>query len=137
MGLALLPEDRKRQGLVLGLSAAENITLGATRAGGRTGMTSQSPMVRAAAASARGSGFDVARLRQTALGAKQEIYDGLRRLAATGAAVIVVSSELEELAAISDRVFVLSDGRIVAELDRSRGETSVAQILDNALGVNA
>jgi ABC-type sugar transport system ATPase subunit len=59
------------------------------------------------------------------VGAKHEIYDALRRLASTGTAVIVVACELAEPAAISDRVFVLGEGRIVAELDPTRGETSV------------
>jgi ribose transport system ATP-binding protein len=49
------------------------------------------------------------------IGAKAEILQNIRALAATGAGVIIVSSEFEELLAVSDRVLVLRDGAIVAE----------------------
>jgi ABC-type sugar transport system ATPase subunit len=47
--------------------------------------------------------------------AKTQIYDLVRRLAAAGTAVVVVSSELEELGQMCDRVLVLAAGRVVAE----------------------
>jgi ABC-type sugar transport system ATPase subunit len=47
---------------------------------------------------------------------KQEIYRLIRALAGDGAAVIVVSSEFAELIGVSDRIVVLCDGRIVAEV---------------------
>ena len=43
--------------------------------------------------------------------AKQEIYDVLAELAAQGIGVLVVSSELPEILAISDRIVVLREGR--------------------------
>ena len=47
---------------------------------------------------------------------KQEIYRLIRALAEDGAAVVVVSSEFPELIGVSDRIVVLCDGRIVAEV---------------------
>jgi galactofuranose transport system ATP-binding protein len=51
------------------------------------------------------------------VGAKREIQQLVRRLADDGLAVLLISSEVEELVADSDRVVVLRDGRSVAELD--------------------
>ena len=51
------------------------------------------------------------------VGAKREIQQLVRRLADDGLAVLLISSEVEELVADTDRVVVLRDGRSVAELD--------------------
>jgi monosaccharide-transporting ATPase len=51
------------------------------------------------------------------VGAKRDIQSIIRRLADDGLGVLLVSSELEELVADTDRVVVLRDGRSVAELD--------------------
>jgi ribose transport system ATP-binding protein len=48
------------------------------------------------------------------VGARAEIHDLLRELARSGKAVLVVSSELEELRSLCDRIVVLSAGRVVA-----------------------
>jgi ribose transport system ATP-binding protein len=50
------------------------------------------------------------------VGAKLEIYQLMRRLAAEGAGIIVVSSDLLELLGLSDRVLVMRGGRLAAEL---------------------
>ena len=50
------------------------------------------------------------------VGSKEQIYALLRSLAERGAAVLVISSELIEVLGLSDRVLVMADGRIVAEL---------------------
>ncbi|MBU6401444.1 MAG: ATP-binding cassette domain-containing protein, partial [Verrucomicrobia bacterium] len=52
------------------------------------------------------------------IAAKFELYRWLDQLAAQGKALIVVSSDLEELMLISDRIAVLSRGRIAAEFGR-------------------
>jgi len=52
------------------------------------------------------------------VGAKQEIYAEIDRLARTGVAIILVSSELEELLGLSDRVLVLHEGRVTGEFSR-------------------
>lgn len=54
------------------------------------------------------------------VGAKSEIYELLYQLAEEGMAIIVVSSELPEVMGICDRMLVMCDGRISAELDRSQ-----------------
>jgi ribose transport system ATP-binding protein len=52
------------------------------------------------------------------VGAKSEIQALINELADNGLGVLMISSELEELTEGSDRVFVLRDGRTVAELER-------------------
>ncbi len=49
------------------------------------------------------------------VGARSEIYALIRRLADEGVAVVVVSSEVEEVLGLSDRVLVISEGRVVHE----------------------
>ncbi|WP_018182409.1 sugar ABC transporter ATP-binding protein [Kaistia granuli] len=51
------------------------------------------------------------------VGAKGEIHGEMRRIAADGAAVLMATSDIEELLALSTRVLVLHAGRLVAELD--------------------
>jgi len=53
------------------------------------------------------------------VGARQEIWALAGALAAEGRGVIVVSSDLDELLAICDRIVVMCEGRIAGELDRS------------------
>jgi ABC-type sugar transport system ATPase subunit len=53
------------------------------------------------------------------VGAKAEIHRLIENLARSGVAVLVISSELPELLALSDRVAVMREGRLVATLDRS------------------
>ena len=50
------------------------------------------------------------------VGAKYEIYGIINKLAEEGKAVIVISSEMPELLGISDRIYVMNDGRLVAEM---------------------
>jgi ribose transport system ATP-binding protein len=59
------------------------------------------------------------------VGARAEIYSLVRRLAADGVAVVLVSSEVPEVLGLADRVLVLREGRVVheapaAELDEGR-----------------
>ncbi|WP_117169584.1 multiple monosaccharide ABC transporter ATP-binding protein [Paraliobacillus sediminis] len=52
------------------------------------------------------------------VGAKFEIYSQINELAAEGMGVIMISSELPEVLGLSDRIYVMNEGRISAELDR-------------------
>ncbi len=52
------------------------------------------------------------------IGAKSDIVGIIRRHAAQGAAILVISSEFEELLALSDRLLVIYDGRLIKEIDR-------------------
>jgi ribose transport system ATP-binding protein len=56
------------------------------------------------------------------VGAKAEIYAHVLRLAEQGAAVVLVSSELPELIGMSDRMVVMRQGRIAAELSRDEAD---------------
>jgi ribose transport system ATP-binding protein len=50
------------------------------------------------------------------VGARQEIYRSVRQLAADGVAVLVSTSDYEEVVQLADRAVVMARGRIVAEL---------------------
>jgi D-xylose transport system ATP-binding protein len=52
------------------------------------------------------------------VGAKHEIYAQINRLAASGLAIVLVSSELPEVLGLSDRVIVLHEGRVTGEFTR-------------------
>ena len=52
------------------------------------------------------------------VGAKQEIYAQINRLAEGGLAIVLVSSELPEVLGLSDRVIVLHEGRVTGEFTR-------------------
>ncbi len=54
------------------------------------------------------------------VGAKSEIYELIRKLAADGVSVIVISSEMEEVLGISDRIAVMHEGRLTGILERSQ-----------------
>ena len=54
------------------------------------------------------------------VGAKAEIYQLIRKLASDGVAVIVISSEMEEVLGISDRIAVMHEGRLTGILDRAQ-----------------
>ncbi|HET9525153.1 MAG TPA: sugar ABC transporter ATP-binding protein [Pyrinomonadaceae bacterium] len=54
------------------------------------------------------------------VGAKAEIYQLIRKLAANGVSVIVISSEMEEVLGISDRIAVMHEGRLTGILKRSQ-----------------
>ena len=53
------------------------------------------------------------------VGAKQEIYTLINHLAAEGLAIVLVSSELPEVLALSDRILVLHEGRMTGEFKRA------------------
>jgi ribose transport system ATP-binding protein len=54
------------------------------------------------------------------VGAKAEIYQLIRKLASEGVSVIVISSEMEEVLGISDRIAVMHEGRLTGILQRSQ-----------------
>jgi ABC-type sugar transport system ATPase subunit len=63
------------------------------------------------------------------VGAKAEIHALLRELAASGKAILVVSSDLPELRTIADRLIVMHEGRAVAENPaRTEEETIMRQM---------
>jgi putative multiple sugar transport system ATP-binding protein len=52
------------------------------------------------------------------IGAKHEIYEVINDLAASGKAIVVISSELPELLGLADRIYTISSGRITGEVAR-------------------
>ncbi|WP_322510562.1 sugar ABC transporter ATP-binding protein [Chloroflexus sp.] len=66
------------------------------------------------------------------VGAKAEIHALIRELAAQGMAILMISSELPEILAVSDRILVMREGRITAELTRS--EATQDRIMQAAVG---
>lgn len=67
------------------------------------------------------------------IGAKTEIYQHLRNLAAEGVAVIVISSDLMEVLGISDRIMVMKSGELVCEMDRD--EATEENVIAYATGI--
>ena len=156
LGIALVPEDRKAQGLVPLLSGTpqrrddqpaawpRSASSAASEAGSwrsRPPVPSPStrqrlPLPRAdalrrqpakarrrqmAASAPDRVCFSTSRRGAIDIGAKAELYGVIRRLAEGGLSVILVSSELEEVIEQSDRVVVLSRGRLISILERGGG----------------
>jgi ABC-type branched-subunit amino acid transport system ATPase component len=154
-GMALVPEDRKQQGLVLEMAVRENVTLAGLDRAARAGVFLDKPRERRESAAAienlrirtpdpgqivqflsGGNQQKVVLAKWLSLepkillldeptrgidvGAKQEVYQLMDRLAASGVAVLFVSSELEEVLGLSDRALVMHEGRLAGELPRER-----------------
>ena len=68
------------------------------------------------------------------IGTKQQIYEFIHDLAAKGTSVIVVSSEMQEVIGLSDRVLVMREGRIAGEL--SGDDITEARIIRLATGLD-
>ena len=148
LGLALVPEDRKTQGLVPGMSALDNLCLaslsrtarrgvltraasaprgGARRARART--SSSRTGARPSPSSAGGNQQKVVLgkwlmraprvllcdepTRGVDVRAKGQVFEALRAMGRRGIASIVVSSELEEVLELGDRILVLRRGTLV------------------------
>jgi ribose transport system ATP-binding protein len=63
------------------------------------------------------------------VGAKAEVHNLLYELSRGGAAVVVISSDLPEILAVSDRIYVMREGRITGELNRAEAtEESVMRL---------
>ena len=153
LGIGLLTEDRKADGLLLNQAVATNVTLARMEdvaPGGVINARRERSIVRdhIARLSIRTTG-PLARVRNLSggnqqkvilakwlharcrillideptrgvdVGAKREIYGLLRDLAASGVAIVMVSSELPEVLGISDRIVVMREGRITATFDRA------------------
>ncbi|MDP3177718.1 MAG: ABC transporter ATP-binding protein, partial [Spirochaetaceae bacterium] len=61
------------------------------------------------------------------VGAKYEIYTIINRLADEGKCVMFISSELPEILGISDRIYIMNEGRIVGEMQA--GDASQEKIM--------
>jgi len=163
-GLALVTEDRKRDGLVLGAGVDFNLALPVIRRLASAAFVSRRAEKDLADAQIQSLGIRTRGPRQTAgtlsggnqqkvvlgkwletkprvllldeptrgidVGAKAEIYRLIEDLKGRGIAVVLASSELPELMALSDRILVLREGRATALLDKN--EFSPDLILDYA-----
>ena len=67
------------------------------------------------------------------IGAKEEMYQTIERLAKQGVAILVVSSDLPELTRLSDRIIVLRKGRIIKEF--TEGVVTEEEVLRAASGI--
>jgi ribose transport system ATP-binding protein len=152
-GVALVPEDRKRHGALLGTSIRENITIVILKRISslsvvhkkeerqivqkyRDELRIKTPSVEQQVKNLSGgnqqkvvlakwlsAGPDVIILdeptRGIDVGAKYEIYKLINSLVEQGKAVILISSEMEELIGMSDRIIVLAEGVQTGELQKS------------------
>jgi len=69
------------------------------------------------------------------VGAKHEVYQLMNEWTSRGIAIILITSEMPELLAMSDRIIVMHRGRITAELDRD--EATADRVLEAAMGQRA
>jgi erythritol transport system ATP-binding protein len=67
------------------------------------------------------------------VGAKADVFRTMRRLAADGLGILFATSDLEEVMALSDRIAVMSNGKLVAVFDRAEA-TQDAVVAASALG---
>lgn len=152
-GIALVPEDRKEQGIVPMLTVRENFTLPTIKQLAKRLLISprgERTLVRAWAERLRVnpplierplSAFSGGNQQKVVLGkwlladpallildeptrgvdvgAKADIHEIIGEFARDGGGVLMISSELPELLAVCDRIVVLHEGRMVAEIDRA------------------
>ena len=71
------------------------------------------------------------------VGTKSEVLRIVSELASSGVAVMLISSELEEVRAMSTRLFVMREGRLVAEFDGAVDSDTVMHAAAGASGVAA
>ena len=150
-GMALVPEDRKQNGLILGLDVRTNISLTSLKSLEHLGWLSKSREADLADQYIRELSIKASSDRQLAenlsggnqqkivlskwlatnpsillldeptrgidINAKNEIYKLILKLAASGMGILMVSSELPEIMAVSDRILVMAEGSLTAELD--------------------
>ena len=162
-GIALAPEDRKQQGIILEMSVRENMSLPSLRRDQRNGflnrqkeaditaemieqMRIKTPNAEQAVRFLSGGNQQKVVLgkwlameprlllldeptRGIDVGAKQEIYGLMEQLAQRGVAILFVSSEMEEVLGMSDRVLVMHEGCLAGELARADlSEEAVMQL---------
>jgi ribose transport system ATP-binding protein len=166
-GVALVPEDRKREGLLLDAAVEENISLAVLPRISRGPVVSRSkekalassfiaslriktPSASVAAGSLSGGNQQKVVLskwlasepkviildeptRGVDVGAKYEIYKLIGTFVEEGRTVILISSEMEELIGLSDRILVMSEGRQTGILERS--EFSQERVMELASNV--
>ncbi|RPE76098.1 MULTISPECIES: sugar ABC transporter ATP-binding protein [unclassified Frondihabitans] len=163
-GMAFVPEDRRKQGLVMELSVAKNTTLTLRRQLSRFGLISAGRETAAAEdwstrlqvktgsqdlAVSTLSGGNQQKVvlakwlatdptflivdeptRGIDVGTKSEVHRLISELAGRGIAVLMISSELPEVMGMADRILVMHEGRISAEL--ARDEATAELILHAA-----
>ncbi len=165
-GIYLVPEDRKRSGLLLDFGITENISLPdlasyargfllraapekanaetqkrrlgiraptvATPVGAQSGGNQQKVVLaKWLSMRPRVMIFDEP-TRGVDVGAKKEIYDMLRGLADSGVGILMISSDMEEVIGVSDRIAVMHEGTIGGFLDRA--DFSEHNVLQLAVG---
>jgi simple sugar transport system ATP-binding protein/ribose transport system ATP-binding protein len=165
-GIAMLPEDRKAQGLLMRRSIVENITLPHLAAVSRAGTLLGNREEREAAQLAKQVDVRMSGIRAPVdslsggnqqkvlfakwlfreprvliadeptrgvdVGAKRAIYQLLTTLAQGGMAVLLISSELEEVLGLAHRTLVLRAGRVAATF--SNDQLSEDQLMHAAFG---
>lgn len=165
-GIGLIPEDRKQQGCVLGISIRENISLSSLRRLSRLlvidgkrekalaakfyeRLRIRSPSIERPVESLSGGNQQKVVIAKTLasnsevlvfdeptrgidVGAKQEIYALMNELASQGHAILMISSEMEELIGMSDRIVVMNEGRLSGELARNEFDQRVIMELASA-----
>jgi ribose transport system ATP-binding protein len=167
-GLALLTNDRKTTGLVLGMRMPQNITLASVLRYSPGCWIKNTLEIRCAERRQRELNIKAARLdmdvaelsggnqqkvalakwietepkvllldeptRGIDVAAKHEIYELMNKWTSAGCAIVLITSEMPELLALSDRIIVMHRGRITLRLERD--EATQENILHAAMGMD-
>ena len=163
-GLALVPEDRKEQGVILSMSIRENTSLARLHSDAWLGhiiragreitnaqqindrLGTKTPSIEQAVQNLSGGNQQKVVLakwlatqpsvllmdeptRGVDIGAKAEIYRIMEELASQGVAVLFVSSDLEEVLGIADRVIVMHQGAITGQMRRDELSASAVMAM--------
>jgi rhamnose transport system ATP-binding protein len=167
-GIAMVPESRKTEGLILDRTLAQNVTLAHPNEVSRGGVVNRrreqatvGGLLSRLKVGVERSGSPVQTLsggnqqrvlfakwllrrprvlladeptRGIDIGSKRDIYDLLRELATEGVAIVLVSSEVEELIGLAHRIVVMRNGKATAEL--SDEQITEQQVISAAFGAS-
>jgi rhamnose transport system ATP-binding protein len=165
-GLALVPEDRRGQGLLLESGISRNLALAIRNRLAKRGILTSSSegkianewcsrlQVQANALDTRAENLSGGNQQKVVLGkwmstepkvliideptrgidigTKSEVHRIISNLAATGVAILLISSELPEVLGTADRILVMREGRLAAEIPRSKATAEL--VLQAAVG---
>ncbi len=169
--MGLVPEDRKRHGLVLSMTGKENVSLPTLPSLSTAGwvnaraerflaqrffekMRVKAPSIHSATRGLSGGNQQKLVLakwmaadtdlliideptRGVDVGAKAELHNLIRLLAAEGKAVLLISSDLPELLALATRILVMREGTVVGEVPAASSEEQVMRMMAGVTATSA
>lgn len=167
-GIVLIPEDRKGQGLFLGLSVKNNILFSTVKKYTSSGLLNEKLMTKISNEMIHKLGIKTPSGNQIVkklsggnqqkvviskcllteadvllfdeptrgidVGARHEIYNLINELKSQGKAIVIVTSDMEELLGVSDRIYVICEGKVIGSL--SGKEVNQEKTMQYASGIS-